>query len=479
MKNKPIVNPILIVDDEKFFLESIELTLQTHGFSNLHLCEDPRKVMAVIEQIHPVLILLDFTMPYLNGETLLKRIKEFFPSISVIVLTALNDVEIAVTCTKLGALDYLVKPVEDNRLIITVNNALGYNELLHENNHLRRVLLSEKIENPQAFRHIITQSVTMISLFKYVEAIASSSQSVLITGETGVGKELFARAIHEVSGREGHYLTVNAAGLDDTVFSDTLFGHRKGAFTGADKDRGGLVNKASGGTLLLDEIGDLSPSSQVKLLRLIQDNEYYALGSDEVSRSLTRIICATNVEREHLHSGKKIRKDLYYRLSSHTIQIPPLRQRRDDFPILVSHFFKEATEKMGLKAMKVPKELTKKLSGYEFPGNIRELDSLIFDAVSQSRKSSAKLLEIIDKRLNQNRQFSAMKDIEADSNAGEKTELSFGGQVPAMDKGKEMLIQAALKKANNHYGMAADILNISRQTLYRYLKKKRLDRKRE
>jgi PAS domain S-box-containing protein len=207
---------------------------------------------------------------------------------------------------------------------------------------LKNRLLTDQLEHEEAFSAIVTRSKQMRAIFQYVEVIAGSEQPVLITGDTGVGKELFARAIHTVSSRKGDFVAVNVAGLDDMMFSDTLFGHRKGAYTGADQSRGGLIARASGGTLFLDEIGDLSESSQVKLLRLLQERTYYTLGSDVLQETDARIVVATNQNIKDLISKGRFREDLYYRLGAHQIHIPPLRERKDDIPLLLQYFLEEA-----------------------------------------------------------------------------------------------------------------------------------------
>ena len=221
-----------------------------------------------------------------------------FPQIPVIVVTATDDLETAVACMRSGAFDYLTKPVEPSRLWSAVRNALEMGELQREVRRLGRQVTSRELQHPEAFARHHHRNERLKSLFRYVEAVAGSPRPILITGESGTGKELMARAIHEVSVREGAFVAVNAAGLDDTVLSDTLFGHDKGAYTGADQARKGLVEKASGGTLFLDEIADLEPSSQTKLLRLLQEGEYYPLGSDRVQLSRARVVAATNADLE-------------------------------------------------------------------------------------------------------------------------------------------------------------------------------------
>ncbi len=246
-----------------------------------------------------------------------------------------------------GAFDFYVKTGEKERLIKGVQRAIKSIEMERENLAIRSRFMTGKIENPEAFNAIVTQDQTMSSIFQYVEAIAVSSQPVLITGESGVGKELIANAIHTLSNRKGPLLTVNVAGLDDSVFSDTLFGHSKGAFTGADGARKGMVEHAGHGTLFLDEIGDLSISSQVKLLRLLQEGEYFPIGSDLPKRINARIVVATHQDLEFCKAEGTMRKDLYYRLCGHHVHIPPLRERKDDIELLLHHFLKQAATEFG------------------------------------------------------------------------------------------------------------------------------------
>ena len=255
-------------------------------------------------------------------------------------------------------------------------------ELHRENQLLKARVLSGRLNRPEAFADIITVSPSMRAIFQYVEAVAASPRPFLITGETGVGKELVARAVHVLSGRRGNFVPVNVAGLDDHVFADTLFGHKKGAFTNALEARAGLLEQAAAGTLFLDEIGDLSAVSQVKLLRLLQDGEYLPLGSDIAKRSDARAVVATNQDLESARNAGRFRKDLYYRLCGHRVHIPPLRERREDLPVLLDHFLDEAARSQGKRRPTPPEELHKLLAAYHFPGNVRELESMVFNAVS-------------------------------------------------------------------------------------------------
>jgi DNA-binding NtrC family response regulator len=239
-------------------------------------------------------VLLDLNMPYLSGDELLPQIIELYPHISVIIISGLNQITTAVQCIKSGAYDYHVKTEEPERLGGSIMRVIRFQELRLENEAMRGCLLDNKNTLHQAFTKIISVDSQMLSIFQYIESISKSQQPILITGESGVGKELIARSIHETSGCLGELVCVNVAGLDDNLFSDTLFGHKRGAFTGADKARQGMIERASGGTLFLDEIGDLSLASQVKLLRLLQEGEYYPVGSDVPKRINARVLGQPN-----------------------------------------------------------------------------------------------------------------------------------------------------------------------------------------
>ncbi|MGD8472205.1 MAG: sigma-54 dependent transcriptional regulator, partial [Desulfobacteraceae bacterium] len=374
--------PVMMVDDEAQAITSFEMTLRSVNMNNFIRCHDSRDVMPLLSSREIEVMLLDLRMPHISGEELLPMITADYPEIPVVVVTGSNDIDTAVRCMQHGAFDYILKPVEKSRLIGGVKRAIELRELQRENQMLKAHVLSDKLEKPEAFSEIITISTSMRSIFQYIEAIASSPRPVLITGETGVGKELVAKAVHALSNRAGDFIPVNVAGLDDHVFADTLFGHKKGAFTDAREARSGLIERATGGTLFLDEIGDLSTASQVKLLRLLQEGEFFPLGSDVAKRSDARIVVATNQDLDKLQSSGQFRKDLYYRLGDHQIHIPPLRRRREDLALLVDHFLEKASKVLDKKKPTPPVELVTLLSTYHFPGNIRELESMIFDAVS-------------------------------------------------------------------------------------------------
>ncbi len=435
-------NPVLLVDDEKPILESWSIALESVGINNTVSCADSRQVMRILAKKEAELILLDLSMPFVSGEELLARIYAEYPDMPVIIVTGTNDVATAVECMKAGAFDYMIKAVEKNRLISGVKRAIENRQLQRENRDLKRRLFSDDIENPEAFADIIAASGSkMRSVFLYVEAIAKTLQTVLITGETGVGKELIARAIHILSGRRGEYVIANIAGFDEAVFTDTLFGHKPGAFTDAKQPRKGLVEKASEGTLFLDEIGDLSIPSQVKLLRLMETREYYPLGSDMAKRCRSKIIVATNRNLDDLVANGQFRKDLYYRLSVHEVNVPPLRERIDDLLLLIDHFLSTAAREFGKKKPTPPKELYTLLATYYFPGNVRELKSLIYDAVSRHKSGTLSLEHfkaVIGKKSRSVRKKSPL------------SALVFPEFLPTLKEVSNLLIKEALQRSSGN-----------------------------
>jgi len=272
-----------------------------------------------------------------------------------------------------------------------------------------------------------------------------------------------------LSGRQGQFVPVNVAGLDENVFSDTLFGHRKGAFTGADEARPGLIARASGGTLFLDEIGDLSPASQVKLLRLLQEHEYFPLGSDVPKEANVRVVAATNRDVHDLQQKcSNFRKDLFYRLCSHHVQIPPLRQRMDDLPLLCEHFLDEACRTLNLNAPELHDSMLASLSAYDFQGNIRELQAMMYNAVSSQSFESLSKLTGIKKHTPD---FAVVKLTQPQLSSKTTDALFFAGSLPTLDRAGEMLIAEALRRSGGNQTLAAKMIGISRQTLIRYRKK--------
>lgn len=293
----------------------------------------------------------------------------------------------------------------------------------------------------------------------------------MVTGETGVGKELVAKAIHTLSCSKSAFVSINLAGLDENVFADTLFGHRKGAFTGADQSRRGLVEQAAGGTLFLDEIGDLSADMQVKLLRLLQEGEYFPLGSDIAKRADTRVVVATNRDLPALRESGRFRRDLYYRLCSHHIHVPPLRERPEDIAPLVEHFLEESSRQLNKKKPTPPNELIDLLASYHFPGNIRELRGMVWDAVTNHRfgkMSLAVFKSHIDEGLISHEAESTHTRALAHNQL-----VAFFHRLPTLKQVENLLIAEALKRANNNQAVAAMHLGISRQALNRRLRREK------
>ncbi len=461
-------HPVLIVDDELSILLAVDTTLQMAGFNNVITCQDSREVVHILQNKTVDTILLDLNMPHVDGEKLLDHIRREYPDIPVIIVTGAVEVDTAVRCMKAGAFDYVVKPVEEGRLLSAVSRALDFRELKIENMALKQRILKENLEHPEAFQDIITKDKKMFSIFQYIESIAGSSQPVLIQGETGVGKELIARAVHRLSRPNGAFVAVNVAGLDDNVFSDTLFGHIKGAFTGAERERAGLIEKASSGTLFLDEIGDLSSSSQVKLLRLLQEREYFPLGCDDPRKTNTRVVASTLADLKNLEKSGKFRKDLNYRLGIHLIQVPPLKDRKGDIRLLVDHFLKQAAAELGKTAPTPPEELYTLLSTYCFPGNIRELQSMIFDAVSRhkSRMLSLDVFKAHIQKEKENKSSHLSNTALADSYP-----LAVTGEFPTIREATGWLVDQAMKRANGNQSIASQMLGISQQALSKRLKK--------
>lgn len=460
--------PVLLVDDEPPLLRSASLLLRASGIADVLTLEDSRAVLPLLAERPVGVLVLDLTMPHLSGQMLLERVTADYPDVPAIVMTATNDLDTAVQCMRMGAIDYLVKPVESNRLVSSVRRALEIRALRAEVLSLKNSLLTATPYDSEAFAEIITQSKAMTAIFRYVDAVAPSPQPVLVTGETGTGKELIARALHRLSGRAGECVAVNVAGLDDTVFADTLFGHARGAFTGADRARDGLITSAADGTLFLDEIGDLSASSQVKLLRLLQEGTYYPLGVDRPRQCRARIVVATNYDVAERVKADAFRKDLYYRLRTHHLHLVPLRERLEDIPLLVNHLLEKAAQALRKPPPTPPLELYRLLKTYGFPGNVRELEAMVFDAVARHQGGTLSL-----------QSFKAAMGAgpllaEENDRAEDLVGLMTVERLPTLDEAEEALIQEALRRANGNQGVAAGMLGLSRQAL-----NKRLTRRKE
>ncbi len=459
-KNLYPLLPVLLVDDEHAWLNSFGLTLRSAGITNIITCNDSRQVMAILQEQEVSVLVLDLTMPHLAGDELLAQVVKDFPEVPVIIITGLDQVETAVSCMKLGAYDFFTKVAEQNRLTTGVRRAIEMGMLRRENSSLKEHFFTDTLKNPEAFSAIVTHNTAMHSLFQYIEAIAKTCEPVLITGETGVGKELVAQAVHRLSQNSGEFVAINIAGLDDTMLSDTLFGHRKGAFTGADLSRKGLIASAANGSLFLDEIGDLGQGAQIKLLRLLQEREYYPLGSDVARSTNVRMIFATHQDLGSLQESGKFRRDLFFRLRTHHIHIPPLRERLDDLPLLLDHFLEDASKKLLKKKPAYPSELLILLATYHYPGNVRELQSMVFDALSK-HKSHTLSMDIFKEYI---REF-ARGNEPAPTLQPFETAFAVLDRLPTLKESGRLLVQEALNRAQGNQAIAAQMLGVTRQAL--------------
>ena len=384
---------ILIIDDEVDFLDSVRRGLLSAGLKNLRLESDPRVVATAVQNgEHFDMALIDITMPWINGIQLLEMIKTNSPETECIMVTAVNEARVAVECLQKGAYDYLTKPISRDELVSTLKRAMERRRLLEIISVGKEGTLPQ-IKHKDAFAPIITQSEKMIRLLREAELHAGSDVPVLITGESGTGKELLAKAIHRSSPRaQFPFTSINMASLTGSLFDAEFFGHTKGAFTGAEKDRAGYLEHSNRGSLFLDEIGDLPLDFQGKLLRVLQEGEIIKLGTSQARKIDVRFIAATNADLDKLLAKGQFRKDLYYRLKGAWLRILPLRERREDLPILINAFIREFRGEVGGDDLE--DETLEILMNYDYPGNIRELRSIIQAAsnLAQKRPIGAKHL---------------------------------------------------------------------------------------
>jgi len=468
----PTKAKLLIIEDEDSVRDGLALYFSDSG-CDVVTAPDGEIGLKLFAIEHPDIIFTDLRMPVLGGLEVIKSIKKTSPDTPIIVISGTGSIKDAVESLHHGAWDYVEKPVCDlEALEHMVNKALEHRLLKTEIAGLKQKLLSGGIRSPETFDPIITRSSAIHSIFQYIEVIAPTNQPVLICGETGTGKELFANAVHNSSGRKGKFVALNVAGLDDQMFSDTLFGHVRGAFTGADTARNGLIAQAAGGTLFLDEIGDLKESSQIKLLRLLQEGEYHPIGSDIPRSSDARIVMATHRNLPTMVEKETFRQDLYYRLFAHQVSIPPLRERKEDVLLLLDHYLSEASEILVKKKPTPPSELITYLQAYHFPGNVRELKAMVYDAVtrhSQGVLSMNSFLEVIGNKFTapSSQIVSYMDEVIIRNSSGER--------MPTLDEAEDALIDQAMFMAKGNQGVAAGYLGISRAALNKKLIRRKCD----
>lgn len=375
---------ILIIDDEQDFLDSLKRGLLTAQLPDVAVESDSARAADFFRQGGSVdIALIDVTMPGMSGVEVLELIKTTCPETECIMISAVNDAQTAIACMKKGAYDYIVKPVSRDDLVLTINRALERKHLV-EIAELAKQTNVPKLKNREAFKEFNTQSLIMARLLREAELHAASDVPVLITGETGTGKELLARAIHRASRRAAAPFTpVNMAAFTANLFDAEFFGHTKGAFTGAEKERVGYLEHTDKGTIFLDEIGTLSSELQGKLLRVLQEQEFYKIGSSTPSKVNIRIIAATNANLERMVADGSFRKDLFYRLKGDWLHLPPLRDRREDIPVLAQVFLSEFED--AKKDQSIHAEALSLLQEYGYPGNIRELKSIVQSAANMAQ----------------------------------------------------------------------------------------------
>ena len=438
---------VLVVDDEPSNLTSLKKIFQREGM-RVFTAENAKEALEVARKHRVQVVLTDLMMPGTNGVELLKALKEVTSDTEVVLMTAYGTVEVAVQAMREGAYDFVEKPLKRMTIVKTVKKAAERQSLVAENRSLKKEL------KLLTAREIVGQSAPLRYVLDVASQAAPSSATVLILGESGTGKELIARFIHGKSSRsDGPFVAVNCAAIPESILEAELFGHEKGAFTGAVGKRDGRFARAKGGTLFLDEIGELSASVQVKILRVLQEGEYEPVGGDTV-RADVRIVAATNRDLAAEVEAGRFREDLYYRLNVISVTAPPLRSRREDVPLLVDHFLGIYCMKNSRPRLSVPPEVMTKLLDYSWPGNVRELENVIERAAVLCRGDSLSLEDL--------------PQAIVQASAPSPSALSFPIGTP-LDEVEQVLIRDTLKHTKGDKSLAAQLLGISTRTIYRKL----------
>ena len=440
---------ILLVEDQKNLRRVLAAFLKRAG----HAVEEAENGLQAIQKVEKTpfdLVLTDLRMEPVNGLEVLRRTKEISPKTEVVVITAYGTVPSGVEAMKLGAYDYLQKPVENDKLRLVVERAIEKHNLATEVERLQK-----EIDEKFNFANIIGKSDAMRKVLRLIPQVAATDSTVLILGESGTGKELIARAIHQSSPRRNKpWVALNCGGLVDSLLESELFGHVKGAFTGATKNKIGLVQEADSGTLFLDEIGEMSLATQVKVLRFLESGEVRRLGDTVSSRVDVRLIAATNVDLRRAVEEHKFREDLYYRLHVIPIVLPPLRERKDDVELLSYHFLTEFNEKFGKKIEGFSKRALLLLRNYDWPGNVRQLRNVIERAVALAAGQRIQPSDL------------PFQDFEPDF----MKNLGVNENLPTLEELEQRYIRNILEKVQGNQKAAAQILGISQTTLWRKLK---------
>ncbi len=439
---------ILIVDDERNTREGLQRALQDRY--DVLLAEDSQKAVEILESTPVDVMLTDLRMPGGDGMSLVRRALSLSNSPVCIVMTAYGSIENAVQAMQAGAYHYVTKPVNLDELELVIQRALNSRRVEAENANLR-----EQIDQKYGLENIIGESPTMRQVFETVQQVAPSRATVLIAGATGTGKELIAKAIHNLSPRKnGPFIAVHAAALPTSLLESELFGHEKGAFTGAVERRTGRFELADGGTLFLDEVGELEPQMQVKLLRVLEERAFERVGGSKTLQVDVRLVAATNKDLKKLVSEGKFRDDLFYRLSVVTVDLPPLRERRDDIPLLVKSFLDEFSVENSKQVRELTPEAMNLLLAYDWPGNVRELRNAIEQMVVLARAE----------RL-------TVRDVPAAIRGGaDLTKINVVRAGMTVEDAERQLIVQALKETDGNRTRAAQRIGISRRTLHRKLK---------
>jgi two-component system, NtrC family, response regulator PilR len=448
---------ILVVDDERSMRELLSIVLRREGY-DVTLAENGRAAMAYLQARRFDLLVSDIKMPDMTGVDVLRGAKRIDPDILGIMITAFASADTAIEAMRLGAHDYLSKPFDVDELKIKVRNALEQRLLRQEN-----VLLKRALGSTHQFANIVGRSDKMLAIFKLIEQIARTDSTVLVTGESGTGKEWVARAIHFYSlRRDRPFVALNCGALPETLLESELFGHMKGAFTGAGANKKGLIEAAEKGTLFLDEIGEMTPMMQVKLLRVLQERKFRRLGGVEELEASMRVIAATNQDLTKMIAEGRFREDLFYRINVIPIHLPPLRDREEDIPLLAEYFLEKYRDQMGKDIHGLSQETMDLLDAYEWPGNIRELENVIERAVALE-KTQAILPESLPEHI-------AKRVAKGPAAAGLLPESGFNLEEHVEGLEKEYITQA-LVRAGGVQVKAAELLGMSFRSFRYYVKK--------
>ena len=447
---------ILVVDDERGMCELLKDTLVKEGY-DVRVSDNPLKAIEIVKDVNIDIAMLDLVMPEMDGIDVLKEIKEIQPDIVVIIMTAYGTIDTAVEAMKLGAYDYITKPFKMSKIKAIIERILEHERIAEENIYLRRELTRKR-----HFDNIIGTSEKMQEVYRMIESVAESDCNVLIQGESGTGKEIVAHAIHNSSPRKDKpFVAQSCAAIPETLLESELFGHVKGAFTGAANAKKALLEVANGGTFFFDEIGEINPAIQAKLLRVLEAHEFKKVGGTETLKVDLRIISATNRNLEEAVKEGIFRDDLFYRLNVVTIPLPPLRERREDIHLLASHFLEKYTTSYKKDINRISPDVMKIFIAYEWPGNVRELENTIERAVVLEKTKT-----ITTRTLPQQLQIQKLEEL----NSGSKS------LVASIEKAEAEKIRQVLKQTEWRKAEAAQMLGISRKTLWEKIKKYNIQR---